>query len=388
MRHVDDTRIVVETDSGLVRELPAAYVSDHVEHAYCLTGHGMQGGTVEQAVVVADPHDLSAGWSYTALSRARGETHLLLSSKGIHDDADRGELGPAERIARPDRDELLRRVERRMRHRDDEDLAIEQLPPPGYAGGPDLASSVRFSAVRPQERGAAMSDEPESTTRNQLSELRDRLARLETALSALPLRSLDRFDQVDAELREISGRRTQRVDELASLDASRRGSWRRAPDNNQTAFLRAAIASDDRAIEDLLATRGLMMRELGEPDHVRSERAALDAEHGRCRRDFDDLLDTYAARECVAERVWASTALGHRPPPGRNRETWDGAVQRVARYRLEHGVHARDSAIGCEPVDQFQRREWANAQQTLERAQRNLRVSTPERTHGLDHDFG
>ena len=48
VRHVDGAKVVLETDSGAVRELPASYVADHVEHAYCLTGHGMQGGTVER----------------------------------------------------------------------------------------------------------------------------------------------------------------------------------------------------------------------------------------------------------------------------------------------------------------------------------------------------
>ena len=65
---------MIETDSHLIRELPAEYVAEHVEHAYALTGHGMQGATVEAAIVVASPRDLTAGWSYTALSRARA-TH-------------------------------------------------------------------------------------------------------------------------------------------------------------------------------------------------------------------------------------------------------------------------------------------------------------------------
>jgi len=74
VRHVDGDRVVIDTDSGLVRELPGAYVSEHLEHAYSLTGHGMQGGTVKTALVVASPRDLTAGWSYTAL-RARGARH-------------------------------------------------------------------------------------------------------------------------------------------------------------------------------------------------------------------------------------------------------------------------------------------------------------------------
>jgi hypothetical protein len=53
-----------------LRTLPAGYVAEHVEHAYCLTGHGMQGGTVENATVVATPRALTRGWRYTALSCA------------------------------------------------------------------------------------------------------------------------------------------------------------------------------------------------------------------------------------------------------------------------------------------------------------------------------
>ena len=69
VRHLDEHRVVIETDSRLVRELPAQYVAEHVEHAYALTGHGMQGATVEAAIVVASPRDLTAGGA-TPRSRA------------------------------------------------------------------------------------------------------------------------------------------------------------------------------------------------------------------------------------------------------------------------------------------------------------------------------
>lgn len=59
VRHVDPARVVIETDAHLVRELPAVYVADHLQHAYALTGHGMQGATVEHATVVVSPHDLT-----------------------------------------------------------------------------------------------------------------------------------------------------------------------------------------------------------------------------------------------------------------------------------------------------------------------------------------
>lgn len=46
VRHLNAERVVIDTDGGLVRELPASYVAEYLDHAYALTGHGMQGGTV------------------------------------------------------------------------------------------------------------------------------------------------------------------------------------------------------------------------------------------------------------------------------------------------------------------------------------------------------
>jgi conjugative relaxase-like TrwC/TraI family protein len=101
VRAVHRTKIVIETDGRTIRELPAAYVARHVEHAYALTGHGVQGGTVEWASVVAAPHELTRGWSYTALSRARARTRLFVLEEGQacahHELARRDEHAPGER---------------------------------------------------------------------------------------------------------------------------------------------------------------------------------------------------------------------------------------------------------------------------------------------------
>ncbi len=180
VRHVDAERVVIDTDGGLVRELPAAYVAEHVEHAYALTGHGMQGGTVEAAVVVASPRDLTAGWSYTALSRARGETRLL-----IHDEQfskERSDFAP-EGDAPISRDDLLARVGRGMVERDDEDLAIEQLPgaapepAAGRADDPHLASGRTVAAEPPQEQAAARAEPatPAAASTERLRELEERM---------------------------------------------------------------------------------------------------------------------------------------------------------------------------------------------------------------------
>jgi ATP-dependent exoDNAse (exonuclease V) alpha subunit len=152
VRHLDADRVVIDTDSRLVRELSVAYASEHVEHAYALTGHGMQGGTVETATVVAAPYDLTAGWSYTALSRARGQTRLL-----IYEDRhaeERSEFAPTDQTPATNRDELLARVALRMLERDDEDLAIEQLPGAGRADDAEVADAETSARVPRQEQAA------------------------------------------------------------------------------------------------------------------------------------------------------------------------------------------------------------------------------------------
>jgi ATP-dependent exoDNAse (exonuclease V) alpha subunit len=84
-RAVLETRpqgLLIETDAGPLRTLPEAYVAEHVEHDYCLTGRGMQGGTVEHATVVAATRALTR-WSYTTLSRARAMTRLHIDGQDV-----------------------------------------------------------------------------------------------------------------------------------------------------------------------------------------------------------------------------------------------------------------------------------------------------------------
>jgi ATP-dependent exoDNAse (exonuclease V) alpha subunit len=49
-----------------------------LEHAYAITGHLAQAATFEAAMVVAPPHHHTQQWSYTALSRGRTATEVLL----------------------------------------------------------------------------------------------------------------------------------------------------------------------------------------------------------------------------------------------------------------------------------------------------------------------
>jgi hypothetical protein len=121
-----DATVRVATDASGVRDLEARYVAEHVEHAYALTGHGMQGGTVEWAGVIGAPAEFTANWSYTALSRSRAPTLIYLLREDARFAAERLEIGPPDQHARTP----IQRMAAAMRRRDDEDLALDWIEPP------------------------------------------------------------------------------------------------------------------------------------------------------------------------------------------------------------------------------------------------------------------
>ena len=74
---ITDTRSVV---------LPPAYArAGALEHAYAITGHLSQAATFEHAMVVAPPHHHTRHWSYTALSRSRAATRLIVLTESARD---------------------------------------------------------------------------------------------------------------------------------------------------------------------------------------------------------------------------------------------------------------------------------------------------------------
>jgi conjugative relaxase-like TrwC/TraI family protein len=223
---LDSDHVVIDTDGGLVRELPAAYVAEHVEHAYALTGHGMQGATVQAAIVLASPHDLTAGWSYTALSRARGDTRLLVHDDDFSDRRD--EIAPPDRSPAPTRGELLDRVRRHMLERDDEDLAVE---------------------------------------------------RLHTRPAALPARAMQRVEDLKARALTLATQREHLIERLAELPEPRRRLVRnhrvpfgydRSPERNH---LTTALAAVERDLNATLTERVCVERAPPDPGELCAERA-------------------------------------------------------------------------------------------------------------------
>jgi hypothetical protein len=237
--HLESDRVVIETDRGVTREVPASYVAEHLEHAYALTAHGMQGGTVERAIVVASPRDLTAGWSYTALSRARGETRLLIHEQ---DQAtERAEFSPAEQ-SRTERTDLLTRVARHMRERDDEDLAIEQLP-----SGPDeIEVAVSSPPVLPQE--------------------------------AARRRAVQRIEDLDARFSTLDAQHEHLARQLDQLPRPPRRR-RRDAQALERAHLAAALGVCARELETIAKQRTELVLDIDNPTGISGERDKLEREN-------------------------------------------------------------------------------------------------------------
>lgn len=376
---------MIETDSRLIRELPAQYVGEHVEPAYALTGHGMQGATVEAAIVVATPSDLTAGWSYTALSRARAATRLLIHDE--HRARERADHAPERAHQSASHEELLSRTGRRMLERDDQDLAVEQLPPAGRADDRQLTHALD-NAGEPVQEHAALRAEPNTPPMgtSRLRELAERLKQLTAQRAALPSSQLNQLDTAHARLVELSERRDELSASLKRLPAPKRNVLGREGDEHliDRTRLSTMLNGTDDAIVGARETEVRLRQELGDPEQIRSELDGLDREIRQLTNERDGLLNNLTDRELQAPGEWAKQLLGERPTGSRS-DDWDTAARRVARYRIEHQITDQADPLGPEPHDHHQARQWHRAHEAVERAERRL---GREHTHEHEHDHG
>ena len=389
VRHLDADRVVIDTDGGLVRELPAAYVAEHVEHAYSLTGHGMQGGTIESAIVVASPRDLTAGWSYTALSRARETTRLLVYDDDL--ERERSEFAPTDQTPTATRAELLERVGCRMLERDDEDLAVEQLPGAGRTDDPDLAGARAHAAGPPQEHAATRAETtpPAAATPPRLRELGERVDQLHAQLAALPTRQLQRIEDLDARAHTLTTQREQLTQRLTGLPKPHRRLGREQdPYAIERAHLAGALQANERELDAALTQHRGLERELGNPAEARAEREGLKQAITQATREHTALRNELAERELHTPAEWMKATYGERPDRPAQREVWDNGVRHAARYRAQYDITDPTDALGPRPERRGgQQRDWERAREAIDRTERCLgREATSDR--GIDLGIG
>ena len=405
--------VTIEADAGGRRDLDRGYVEEHLEHAYALTGHGAQGGTLERTIVVGRPEEFSLNWGYTALSRARERTdvHLVAERRPA---LGRDELAPGEDLSRS-REQAIAALAASLRRADVEDLAIEQLAAGESGADVELdertpvtaqpvaqeAAAERLDAEASRARERERAREPASSAQRggrETVRVPDPLQAQRRALGAERSRRLpeptragrawlaERSESELAALRSEHAPAVERLDVAGAMEAAR-----------VEAAGAAAAASRDEArarVDELRARRDALgplrraeRREL-EQAMAAQERAVarwttelqdLEAQQRALReggrhpdawleRDGHDAVTwAEAAREHGVRRELAARdaeqravndppahvrdTLGPRPEAPGERARWDELARALERHRVTHDVDVeRDGPLGPEPV--------------------------------------
>jgi hypothetical protein len=262
-----------------------------------------------------------------------------------------------------------------MLERDDEDLAIEQLPGSGRADDPQVASSRLLAIEPPQELAAALAEPmpPAAVTPARQRELRERVQQLQAQLEALPTRQLQRIETLDERALTLRSQREQYVEQLTELPGPRRRLGREQDLHAvERSYLTSALRVGARDLDAVLTQRSRLVRELGDPLEIRAERDALERAITQLTQEHTDARNELAERELHTAGAWVRDTFGERPDRSRAREVWEKGVRQAAHYRLEHDITDPGSALGPRPERREERRAWEHARTTIARDQRRL----------------
>ena len=332
-------------------------MAEHLQHAYALTAHTVQGATVEWTGVVGRPEDFTRNWSYTALSRAREPTELFVLDTPTDRELDRAEIAPGHARGLRDERTPIDRLETAMRCRDDEDLALDCLDA-GRGRGP---AHVALAHTTP------------SVARPSVVELQAELAELRERIGHYPEHLIDQLHAARGARAEAQRLADTARARIAELEQSARGLLRRrAADSAERALQRqrlklteeeiAAAAERERNLADRLPDRAEW-----EAEHrpLRERAAELDVQLSIRRREhLRDALERPAP--------YLTEALGALPDQPRARRTWQQAATRIEAYRFDHAITDTHHPLGSPPNDKRERAHWQRAHHDLQRAQRDL----------------
>jgi hypothetical protein len=274
-----------------------------------------------------------------------------------------------------------------MLERDDEDLALDQLPTAaGRADDPQLDHPSNTTTT-PQEH-AAEHAEPHTpgSSRASLPHIRSQLDTLRAQLQSLPTSELARLDDLDARARTLThqhDRLRQELDRLPPPPGRRLLRLREDPHLVDRTRLTSALTGAHTQLEQTLAERATLARQLGDTDAIREERDGLTNATNTLQRTCTELRNALADRELVTDPAWAREALGEPPHERWERDRWNDAARTIARYRIEHDITTSDP-LGPPPTNPTQRAHYEHAQQAREQLNHEL----GREPHGLDLGLG
>ena len=349
--------MLVLTDAGAERRLDASYVAEHLQHAYALTAHTVQGATVEWAGVVGRPEDFTRNWSYTALSRAREPTELFILDTPTERELDRTEIAPGQAP----------------------DCATSE-PRSSASKRPCAAATTRTSrstASTTGARGPAHLEPAHAGTavaRPTVVELQAELTQLRERIGQYPEHLVDQLHAARTartEAQRVADEARARIDELEQpvrgCAAPARRGLRRTRAAAPTPQAHRGGNSGGRRARAQPRRAGSPTAANGRPNAARSASAPPSS----TRSSRAAAASTYASPSNgqlrTSRKRWALSLTQPRA-----RRTWQQAATRIEAYRFDHAVTDTRQALGSPPIDTRGRAHWQRAHHDLQRAQRDL----------------
>ena len=349
---VDPTEkeLLVRTDAGAQRRLDAPYVAEHLQHAYALTAHTIQGGTVQWAGVVGRPEDFTRNWSYTALSRAREPTELFITDTPTERELDRLQIAPGQARGLDDERTPPERLEAAMLQRDDEDLALDRVDAELTNARPPAVSGLSVAELQAE-----------------LTDLRERIGRYPEHLAD----QLHAARSARAEAQRVADEARARISEPAQpiRDVLRR----RAVDSAERSLQRQRLKLAEEEIAAATERERTLARSVPDRAAWEAERRALHERAAELNAQLSTRRRQYLRLALEQPAPYLTQALGALPDQPRARRTWQQAATRIEAYRFDHAISDTQHALGPAPSDQRQRAHWQRAHHELQRAQRDLR---------------
>jgi ATP-dependent exoDNAse (exonuclease V) alpha subunit len=324
--------LVIRLDAGGRRQLDVDYVRDHVEHAYALTAHGMQGATAEWAGVIGQTRDFSRNWSYTALSRAREPVDIFVVTEDTGVDAQRKDIAPEQ--GRPlDRDPLAE-MKARMRERDDEDLALEQL--------------------KRAEPGV-------SPLRECIYELVEQLEDVNEGLR----------DPAIEDAKAIS-RLAETIAEVERVQQRERRAWRW----RDSAARKTNARTREHHLASLREHRDRLLKRVPDAEAVLQQAAELRGRQVTLGREHRRLYGRAIEEELATRPPWLEDTLGREPGDSFLRERWQRTAREIAGHRIRHHITEPNVALDD------------RAGLALQRSVKDMRAALGIDRHGHEHGVG
>ena len=269
--------------------------------------------------------------------------------------------------------------------RDDEDLAVDQLPAlvagAGRADDPDLRDA-RTLGPQPQEHAAERTQAPPTAgLAVRLSAIAQELQTLRAQLRSLPIEELRRLEHAQQHAARASEQRAAALQRLIELPVPRRRLARmHDPHAIERAQLHAAIDAATTQQAALERHQAQLRNQIGAVAELRAESDGLQRRVDQLQQARTALVDRAAQAELARQPAWATRTLG----PLAVRSPARGLVgphrDSDRPLPLEHDIHHHTDGIGPKPSDDAHRSRWRRVELQIARGRQELHQ------HDIGHD--